>query len=497
MAKKYVEKNFRDLYNRQKGHIMPINRMERIMFFHHDAKKKEGRFVFSGNVTARASKIFDKDVIKEFWRGHTFRLSKLELDFSEELAFSVGNAHCPSLDGNDYAINVEENGFCVTADTEKNLMYGFITLLDLIKADEDGERIYIECQEIKESPVIKNRMVHYCIFPDTELWELEKFVRFCGALKYSHIILEFWGMLRYDFMRELSWGHAFSKADAARIIGEANTLGIEVIPMFNHWGHAAACRICHGKHVVLDQAPELQSYFSEDGWCWNYKSEKVRKLLKNIRTELIELCGNGEYFHVGCDEAYGFDYSKESMDAMCGFLNGIAADLEVSGRKMIMWGDMCLCKNPEYTAGNRYSANCISKEKEDYMLAHIDKKIVMADWQYNAYNYPIETALVFKNAGFETLVCPWDQGPASTDTCLDTVKNHKLSGIMHTTWHTLSLGTPYVARTAASCWDKSFSNTHDFEPFRSGSASIMRKVYFVNGDYRSAGWAKQEIEVIC
>ncbi len=467
------------------------------MFFHHDAEKKEGRFVFGESVKATANGIFDKAVIYELWKGHTFRLSKLELELTDELSFSVGFAKEPSLDGNAYAINVEASGFCVTAETEQNLMYGFITLLDLIKADEDGHSLYIECQEIKESPVIKNRMVHYCVFPDTELWELEKFVRFCGALKYSHIILEFWGMLRYDLMRELSWEHAFSKEQVKKVIDEARTLGMEVIPMFNHWGHAASCRICHGKHVVLDQAPQYQSYFSEDGWCWNYKSEKVQRLLKNIREELMELCGDGEYFHVGCDEAYGFDFSKESMDIMCGFLNGVADDLARHGRRMIMWGDMCICKNPEYTTGNYYSANCISKEKEDYMLSHLDKRILMADWQYETKKYPVETSVVFKNAGFDVVTCPWDCGVASIDACLDTVKKQELFGIMHTTWHTLSLGTPYVARTAASCWEKDFANPHDIEPFRAGSASIMRKVYFVNGDYRAAGWAKHEIEVIC
>jgi hypothetical protein len=48
----------------------------------------------------------------------------------------------------------------------------------------------------------------------------------------------------------------------------------------------------HGKHVVLDQNPTLQTYFSEDGWCWDIRKPKVRELFRKIRSELIELCGD-------------------------------------------------------------------------------------------------------------------------------------------------------------------------------------------------------------
>ncbi len=68
----------------------------------------------------------------------------------------------------------------------------------------------------------------------------------------------------------------------------ANELGIEIIPMFNHLGHASASRVMHGKHVVLDQNPKLQPLFSEDGWSWNLDNQNTVKLLRNIREELID-----------------------------------------------------------------------------------------------------------------------------------------------------------------------------------------------------------------
>ena len=245
------------------------------------------------------------------------------------------------------------------AENEKDLIYGFMTLLDRFKAIDHDENlaIEVECCQIKEKPLIGNRMGHFCIFPETELWELQRFVRFCAALKYTHVVLEFWGMLKLDCMSELSWSHGYTKEQIKPIIKEANDLGLEIIPMFNHWGHASGSRVMHGKHVVLDQNPMLQTYFSEDGWCWDIKKPKVRKLLSQIRAELTEICGNGRYFHIGCDEAYNFELTKENMDFICDYINDISDEMTSLGRRIIAWGDMLLYRHPYYNSNNKYACN--------------------------------------------------------------------------------------------------------------------------------------------
>ena len=238
------------------------------MIFHpKNLIKTEGYFAFDGNISAIAHPCLNKDIIKELWHNFTFQSSALTISECESFTFLIGNASPLPLDGCDYIINVEPNGVCVCAENEKDLIRGFMSLIDQIQAVDRDENmaIQIDCCQIKDRPVIQNRMVHYCVFPETELWELQRFIRFCGALKYTHIILEFWGMLQYDCMKELSWQSAFTKEQIRPLIREANDLGMEVIPMFNHWGHAPSSREIHGKHVVLDQNPKLQTYFSEDG----------------------------------------------------------------------------------------------------------------------------------------------------------------------------------------------------------------------------------------
>lgn len=460
------------------------------MLFHpQNIREGEGAFVFGGTVTAVAHPCMNKDVLREFWHNFSFACSELAVTEDEGLFFSVGGVLPLPTEGYAYTVRVEQNGFCIAAESERDLLFGFMTLIDRIRpsAREDAATAEIACCEIADSPAVHNRAVHFCIFPETELWELRRFVRLCGALKFTHIVLEFWGMLRYHCMEELAWPCAFRKEEIRPIIREANDLGLSVIPMFNHWGHASAGRVMHGKHVVLDQNPSRQTYFSEDGWCWDIRRPWVRSLLREIRAELIELCGEGDYFHIGCDEAYGFAYTKENMDEICDFLNEVARELHTLGRRPIVWGDMFLYRHPHYNAKNDYCCASPSAEAEEYMLGRLDRRTVIADWQYDTRTAPVETALRLKQAGFSCFLCPWDRGEAPLRAALQTVKEHGLCGYIHTTWHTLSAGMPYVTQAALGGWGEPEGN------LRTKTAALLRKVMPARGDYKKAGWSRLQI----
>ena len=219
-----------------------------------------GQFILPDAAVAQAPKRFREGVFARFWKGFTFGTSQLRVEDTQEMIFSVGEVQPPEVNGCDYALLITEKGVCVRAENINGLLLGFMTLMDRITpAEINGQlRAAADCCLIRETPLVRERMVHFCVFPETQLWELERFVRMSAALKYSHIILEFWGTLRYDCMAELAWPEAFTKEQIRPVIAEAHALGLEVVPMFNHWGHAAASRAMHGKHVVLDQNPALQ-----------------------------------------------------------------------------------------------------------------------------------------------------------------------------------------------------------------------------------------------
>jgi len=451
-----------------------------------------GQFVLDADIVAHAPARFQATVFAKFWQNFTFGTSTLRIEETQEMIFSIGQAQLPALSGHDYALQIEKTGLCIRAENINGLLLGFMMLLDRIMPVEiDGQlHAAVDCCLIQDMPLVRERMVHYCVFPETQLWELHRFVRLSAALKFSHIILEFWGMVRYDCLSELAWPCAFSKEEIRPIIAEARTLGLELIPMFNHWGHAAASRVMHGKHVVLDQNPALQLYFSEDGWCWDIRKPRVRALLQNIRHELMELCGEGAYFHIGCDEAYNFAFTPENMDFILDFIHEVSQDLQSQDRRAIIWGDMLLYRHAHYQ--NRYSCNAPSPEAEKYLLANLSRDVIIADWQYHALKAPIETSLLFKDAGFDCLLCPWDEGKAQLDACMDTLRTHQLRGVIHTTWHTLSKGMPYVAMAAVGCFEE--NNAYTLRQARTHVAALLRKIYPACGDYARAGWARKQID---
>ena len=464
-----------------------------MLFDPKDKSMTGGCFVIPRNTNAVAHTCLNKDVIKEFWSGFNFGTSELVVTECQEYVFTVGNATPIELDGNDCAISVTKDGIYLCADSEGDLMRGFMTLVDRIRAvdDEDGLKTAIDCVDLRDSALISNRMVHFCIFPETELWELERFIRYVAALKFSHLIVEFWGMLKYDCLKELSWAHAYSKEQMRPIIKLANDLGLEVIPMFNHWGHAAASRVMYGKHVVLDQNPALCTYFSEDGWCWDISKEKVRALLRSIRSELIELCGKGDYFHIGCDEAFGFDLNKtEGMDTVCDFINEISRELAEVGRRPIAWGDMFINRHEDYNK-NAYFCLAPTRECEKYMHERLDKSVIIADWQYDCTEAPVETSLTLRDAGFDTLLCPWDRSFAKVNSCVNTAKQNALFGLIHTTWNTLDIGTPYVLVSGVGGYGD--STHYHYTLACNHAATLLRKVYRTDGDYRRTGWHKKQI----
>ena len=144
-------------------------------------------------------------------------------------------------------------------------------------------------------------------------------------------------------------------------------------------------------------------------------------------------------------------------------------------------------RNPK----NRYACLAPTSDSAQYLLSRLGKDIVIADWQYNSVEFPLETASVFQKAGFNCLLCPWDRGKAQTTAALSTIKTQKLNGLLHTTWHTLSSGMPYVTVAAVGCFEDIENRTLD--ELQTGSAALLRKVMPSCGDYAKAGWSKIQV----
>ena len=223
----------------------------------------------------------DNPTIKTLWNRFSLGEAALELTPCDQFVFRTGQIQLPTLeDGKEYALAVSPTGFAVVGKDYGGLMRGFFSLI--MKIQQKGDAFVIDCVEEQSNYRLQNRMIHICVFPENDLYFLKKLIRLSALCQYTHVVIEFWGMLRYDCLKELSWPCAFSKEQMRELIQECRQLGMEPIPMSNQLGHATASRVCYGKHVVLDQNPKLQPLFTPDGWAWNIESDEAKKLLKNM-----------------------------------------------------------------------------------------------------------------------------------------------------------------------------------------------------------------------
>lgn len=437
------------------------------------------------SVTATACGKMDNKTIQKLWNGFTLTMGTLEITPCEDFVFRVGETALPALPADsEYALRVDENGIAIAARDYGGLVRGFMTLL--MRIEYQNKRFFIRPVETQSQYTVQNRMIHICVFPENDLYFIKKLIRLSALCQYTHIVIEFWGMLQYDCLKELAWPHAFTKAQAKELIAECRELGITPIPMFNMFGHATASRVRYGKHVVLDQNPTLQHLFTPDGWAWDVTSEEVYKLLRQVRQELYALFGDTEYFHIGCDEAYYYMHCDELRKQVPDFLRRLTLDVVKEGRRPMLWMDMILEKEA-YPSG--YYAFAKTGEGQ-VLLDALAKESVMVDWQYNVNQAPVASSVYLKDKGHDLIVAPWLTS-ANYIACVDTVKEHNLYGVMLTTWHTLQEYMSGILGCAKKCGAQTFAWSVDRNSEE--TASLLRRVSFEGNTYEDCGWSKKQI----
>ena len=437
--------------------------------------------------TAVADQGMDNKTVKKLWNSFTLTTGEICFEKGEKFTFRLGNTQLPILsEGKEYVLKVDDNGAAIVGKDYGGLMRGYISLL--MKIEQDKTDLIIKAATEESDYKIRNRMIHICVFPENDLYFIKKLIRLAGLCQYTHIVIEFWGMLRYDCLKELAWPHAFTKSQVKELIDECRELGMEPIPMFNQLGHATASRGGYGKHVVLDQDPRLQNLFTPDGWAWNIDSAEVKDLLKQVRMELYELFGQGDYMHIGCDEAYYISKNKTLRQKLPTYLKALTDEVEQEGRRPMIWMDMLLEKGifkDCYTSGE--------KEEVENIRNATAKSTVFVDWQYNCSEIPIPSLLSLKNCGRDTIGAPW-YNKSNYSAHVQTIVDNAMFGIMLTTWHTLKQNMRSILGCAKECGAKTFIWS-EYSGLMEETATLLRKVSFEGNTYSDCGWSKQQIEI--
>lgn len=466
---------------------------------------KVTNFNFYSKVIAKADMAMNNQTVINLWHSFTSHASTLEVKPGKDNTFIIGDAELPIvLPSEDYAINITESGIAISANNYNGLVRGYTAMLrfiEIVSLKDGNENFKIQCRKINKEYKLSKRMIHYCVFPETTLLELMKEIRLAGILHYTHIVIEFWGMFKFDCLSELSWPNAFSKDIIKDIIREVRELGMEPIPFLNHLGHASMCRILSGKHVVLDQNPRLAEFFLEEGWEWNIHNEATINLLSNMRKELCEVFGKGEYFHIGCDEAHMITAGAH----MSNYLSKLTNQVEKEGRKPLLWADMLMAHeeldntvspNSE-DVPSQYFVACKTEADANSVLNSLSPNSILVDWQYETKHAPLKTFLILNNKGFNVIEAPWFDYD-NIDAAIKTIEDYNGYGIMVTTWNNTNQS--FSAAVYASKifggpqFDWSFKGP--FLPWsgtiQSESATLIRKVTFEKVSYIESGFCKNQ-----
>ncbi len=463
----------------------------------------DARFTFGTGATLYLNRDLPQDMaqrIKALWHRFCCTASALTIAVREEknapLTAWIGQRG--ELSAEYYALRVTESGVTLCGKDEKALLDGFTTLVQLIVPDElkqGCESFHITAAQVCDAPSLGMRAIHLCVFPDSDYFTLEKAIHLAGFLKLTHLVLEFWGTLRYECLPELGWkDKSLSMAQAKHLVDLARSYGMEVIPMFNHLGHATGCRVIRGKHVVLDQNPRLATLFEPDGWTWCVSNPATQNVLREVRAELMALCGDGSYFHLGMDEAYSFAScerckARGAENLLVEHINSLTAELSAQGRRPILWGDEFL-NSAAFDCPDWICAAGVSGHNCADALDRIDRRAIFADWQYYYKSGVNPTAPYFIDHGFDTVLCPWDD-PANIAQLSDDARKFGASGVMLTTWNHLPGYLKVISRAADAVWQRSYP---DPGGDRTETAALLRKLYDAQGDFTRAGFLATELD---
>ena len=470
--------------------------------------EQAGAFCFGSRVVMHVNCSLSerrKTLLRSLWNRFSLTGSTLEIAENSLLpAFCarIGQAELPALEAADeYAAVVTPAGIGLAAKDETGLLHAFYSLIqaiDPIDLDFGSEALEIPCLTIHDHPSMDMRSIHVCVFPETTLTLLEKCFTMAGLLKCSHIVLEFWGTIQYDALPEMAWsGRSYSKRQIKPLIELANDFGMEVVPMTNHLGHASQARGGMGKHAVLDQNPRLATLFEPDGWTWCLSNPRVHTLLRRFRGELIELCGEGKYFHLGCDEAYSYAScrrcaGKDRVEMLARYLNGLAAELDEQGRRAFIWGDQFL--DAQAWKGTGYIATSRPDQMTHLALEKLDRRLIIADWQYSlTEEEKIRSAELFREKGFDVVLCPWDGGGAKNTVCLAKAADRQhLSGLMVTTWHHLPTMMMHFPDHLSAAWNGADYAPDPHVPFT--SSVLIRKLMPKPSRFEDSGFYSWEVD---
>ena len=339
-----------------------------------------------------------------------------------------------------YALAAEPGKLFVRARTMKGVRWALMTLRQIAQPVRGtfGKLAYeVPKFTVRDAPETPFRALHLCAFPEVTISRLEHGIRMAAYYKFNYVIVESWGVFRSERHPWYGWADGrLTTAECRRLATVAKDLGVTLVPFFNIFGHATATRGKSGKNAILDTRPEYQGMFEPvAGFNWCLSNPAARQAICDLVGELHEAFGRPPYFHLGCDEAdspscaacCAVDYGKLLADHVL----AVADYVRRLGARPMIWHDMLVKEgDPRWKGFYAHGTDATVS-----LLDVLPKDVIICDWWYDDPpkdgKYP--TLEHFREKGFTTLTCPWDNVAGIRSQC-DYARRNGL-GVIGTTWN--------------------------------------------------------------
>lgn len=289
-----------------------------------------------------------------------------------------------------YCLGVDGKGIVVAASSPAGLLYGAMTLRQMLLAGEAGRPL--PAVRIHDWPAMKMRGVHDEISYG-QVSTMENFkdiLRFLAQYKLNTYMIYLEDMFRFSKYPSIGVGRgALTREQVDELEAFAKPYNVEIIPVFETLGNQGAL-------LMLDEIRPFAEYPGAHSFS---VSEETYRFLGDC---LDELCAvfDSRYFNAGLDESWDLGFGKTREPVRRDGRGRVHAEhykriremLASRGKTMMMYADIVL-RRPE-------------------ILTMIPKDIVMVDWHYEPeHHYP--SVPLFAKAGFPLVTLPgmnnWDR----------------------------------------------------------------------------------------
>ena len=175
------------------------------------------------------------------------------------------------------------------------------------------------------------------------------------------LIIEYEASFPFKKHATLSNKYAFTRSEIKEIVNYCSSIGIDVIPLQNCFGHC--------EYILRhDRYAKLRENKKEISQVCPLEIEEAKKIFKEIFADMISL-HTSKYLHIGadetrllgyCDKCSKVDKSKLFVD----YVNAMCEVVKELGKTPIIWADIIL-KHPE-------------------SINDLPKDLVFEDWNYGS-----------------------------------------------------------------------------------------------------------------